>query len=185
MEHTEITLPAELSPILSHSHIAQAQMQWVTGDAVPQPYGKLLVHDHDMTSALEAFHHGPISLEVLRSESREGSYMREVVLHSEVSKQPVEYGVIEILLDSFPEDIRPLILGGEIPLGRILNESGMPYYSEPQGFFHIHEEGLRSVFPASSSGGILYGRYNHLIRGDHAQILARIIEILPLVGSSS
>ena len=182
MDETAITLPAELSPILDHSQMAGAPMSWVDGGAVPQPYGRLLVHDHDMTSELERFHGSPLTLEVLRFKHDGSVYLREVVLHAGGSGEPVEYGVIEILLDSFPAELRPLILGGEVPLGRILNDSGMRYHSEPQGFFHVPEADLGAVFPGSTGGANLYGRYNHLIRADGSRVLAKIIEILPSAG---
>lgn len=183
MESTSPTLPAELSPILARSHIAETPMHWIGGGQVPPPYQGLLVHDHDMTSALEGFHAEPISLEILQSEQDGELYLREVVLHAATSGKPVEYGVIEILLDSFPEDLRPLILDGHLPLGQILNESGLPYRSEPQGFFSVLAADLADLadlFPASAGGEILYGRYNHLIRADNSKTLAKILEILPL-----
>ena len=155
-------------------------MRWIDGSEMPQPYRRLLVHDHDMTSELQNFHDDSISLEVLRWLRKENTYMREVILHASTSGQPVEYGVIEILLDSFPLDLHPPILEAHLPLGGILNDSGLPYHSEPQGFFAFPEAGLTGVFPGPPCGGILYGRYNHLVRPDHSKILAKIIEILPV-----
>lgn len=180
MESTSPTLPTELSPILARSHIAKTPMHWIGGDTVPPPYEGLLVHDHDMTSALEEFHAEPISLEVLQSEQGGELYLREVVLHTATSGKPVEYGVIEILLDTFPEDLRPLILDGHLPLGQILNESGLPYRSEPRGFFSVPAADLADLFPASAGGEILYGRYNQLIHAENSKTLAKILEILPL-----
>ena len=42
----------------------------VEGDAVPEPYCGLLVHRGDMTSRLEAFHHGSIVLEAWRQDDK-------------------------------------------------------------------------------------------------------------------
>lgn len=174
------TLPAELSPILKRSHIAETALHWVDSNTVPAPYQELLVHDHDMTSALEGFHGEPIALEILQSEQHDDLYLREVVLHGASSGRPVEYGVIEILLDSFPDDLRQLILDGLLPLGQILNESGLPYRSEPQGYFSVPSDDLGHLFPQSPGGENLYGRYNHLILAENSKPLAKIIEILPI-----
>ena len=51
------------------------------------------------------------------------------------SGRAVEYGAIQIFLDRFAEPWRSQILGEHLPLGRILNESGMHYTSCPSGYF--------------------------------------------------
>lgn len=172
------TLPAELAPILPGSRLGDAPLGWLPAAEVPEPFHRLLVHDHDMTSALERFHRDSISLKVIRSEQIDRTYLREVTLHAATDGKPVEYGLIAILLGSFPDELRPLILAGDTPLGAILNRSGLAYGSEPQGFFEVPENRLSSTFPRTSGGANLYGRYNHLVRAD-GTCLARIIEILP------
>jgi chorismate-pyruvate lyase len=131
-----------------------------------------------MTSELAAFHGEAIRLEVLKGERHPHCHLREVVLHAATSGTPVEYGVIEILLDAFPATLHADILSGAKPLGTLIVEAKLPFHSEPQGFFTIPAEAIAKIFPQSSGGENLYGRYNHLIRGD-GSCLARIIEILP------
>lgn len=175
------TLPAELSPILAASLLGATPLAWLPAAEVPAPYQQLLVHDHDMTSELAGYHQSPISLTVLQSRQTENIYFREVTLHA-ATGAPVEYGLIEILLASFPAEIRPLILAGGTPLGTILTTSALPFRSEPQGFFTIPADVLRTVFPNSATGAKLFGRYNHLICGE-STCLARILEILPPLDS--
>ena len=179
MDTATPTLPEELSPILATSRLGSTPLSWVAADQVIPPFRDLLVHDRDMTSALERFHGDSITLEVLHSKHHDDTYLREVTLHAAASGSPVEYGLIEILLDSFPSDLRPEILAGETPLGAILNQSGLGYRSHPQGFFTVPKPALNGIFPQSSGGELLYGRYNHLIRKDTSACLARILEILP------
>ncbi len=167
-----------LAPLLATSHLGAVPLSWIPATEVPQPYQQLLVHDHDMTSKLAGFHHDSISLSVLRSRQTGNIYFREVTLHAATTGAPVEYGLIEILLDSFPTELRPLILAGDTPLGAILTTSGLDFRSEPQGFFTIPADVLREVFPKSSTGAKLFGRYNHLVCGE-STCLARILEILP------
>lgn len=176
------TLPAELSPILADSLLGAVHLAWLSASEVPAPYQQLLVHDHDMTSELAGFHQDSISLTVLQSRQTGNIYFREVTLHAATSRSPVEYGLIEILLDSFPAELRPLILAGDMPLGAILTTSGLDFRSEPQGFFTIPADVLGTIFPKSPTGAKLYGRYNHLICGE-STCLARILEILPPLDS--
>jgi hypothetical protein len=168
----------ELSPILAASLLGSTTLSWIPAAEIPQPYQKLLVHDHDMTSELAAFHGDSISLTVLRSQLDDPIYLREVTLHAATSGNTVEYGLIEILLGSFPPELCSRILAGDTPLGAILTTSGLPFHSEPQGFFTVPAQVLDSIFPHSPSGKILFGRYNHLV-GDDSNIFARILEILP------
>ena len=177
------TLPSALSVLLATSHLGVAPLTWIPATEIPQPYQKLLVHDHDMTSELAAFHGDSISLTVLHSQLDDPIYLREVTLHAAATGTTVEYGLIEILLGSFPPELRSRILAGDTPLGSILITSGLPFRSEPQGYFTVPAQVLDSIFPHSPTGKILFGRYNHLV-GDDSNIFARILEILPLTPDS-
>ncbi|MDE0836729.1 MAG: hypothetical protein OSA84_10300 [Akkermansiaceae bacterium] len=179
METTAPILDPVLAPILAGSELGDTPLAWISSTRVPPPFHRLLVHEHDMTSELASFHSDTISLHVLHSQTVEDTHLREVTLHAEASGNCVEYGLIAILLNSFPKELHPRILAGDTPLGAILNESKLTYHSEPQGFFTIPAGTLRKIFPQSPSGEILYGRYNYLIQND-GSCLARILEILPL-----
>jgi hypothetical protein len=48
----------------------------------------------------------------------------------------------------------------------------------PQGFFRLPDSHLRGIFPPAAGGGMLFGRYNHLVH-EAGHCLARIFEILP------
>ncbi len=132
-----------------------------------------------MTSELAGFHGDSITLQVLHVRQSDDVYLREVILRTAAAGTAIEYGIIEILLDSFPAELRSKILAGDTPLGAILNDSGLGYCSEPQGFFTVPSQALLEVFPQSPAETVLYGRYNHLVRKDNTACLARILEILP------
>ena len=172
------TLAAELTPFLKGSLLDGVELTWIPGDQVPQPQRDLLVHDRDMTTSLGEFHADTIALTVLRSEYREPLYRREVTLDTTVHRHAVEYGLIAIHLDAFPDELGARVLAEDTPLGTILNESGRPYISHPQGFYTVPGTALASIFPASSGGANLHGRYNQLL-WDDGTCLARILEILP------
>ena len=96
----------------------------VSGDAVPEPYRALLVHERDMTRTLEQHHGGAIHLRVLSSHQAGEAYWRESVLELDGSDRAVEFGAIKIHLDRFPEPWRTQILEEHLPLGGILNADG-------------------------------------------------------------
>ena len=147
-------------------------------EELPQPARHLLVHSRDMTTRLERYHRSPINLKALYISMEPHSYFREVVLLSENSGKPVEYGAIEIHLDAFPENMRGKIKDGKHPLGGLLVEHEFPFVSKPQTFFsvmsdeHIQKQ-LELPTPLT-----LYGRANLLCTEDGTP-LAHIVEILP------
>ena len=137
------------------------------------------MHSGDMTSRLEALHGSAIQLEVLKSEhSVDALYSREVLLRSALSGRAVEYGAIQIFLNAFEPSVRARILEGRIPLGGILNSSGMLYYSEPQAFFFVQKGRRLAGLLEVESSARLYGRCN-VLRGGGGEMLARIVEVVP------
>jgi hypothetical protein len=146
---------------------------------LPTDAAKLLVHDGDMTSRLEALHSDRICLDVLNCVvGDDGGYYREVVLRKVSDSFAVEYGVIEIVLSGFESRLRAEITEGKVPLGGILNRENISYFSEPQCFFGVIPNAWMQVsFGVRPSVG-LYGRCNILKSGD-GNVLARIVEVLP------
>ena len=153
------------------------QHEILDGPAVPEPYRGLLVHDGDMTSRLEEFHHAPMTLRVLHREQDGDAYRREVLLCAKDSGLPVEYGAIEIHLDAFAPDLRSQILEGHLPLGGLLNGHGVRYRSEPRAFIKLAPDSQLNALFATDPKNPLYGRCNVLL-GEHGETLARIVEVL-------
>jgi chorismate-pyruvate lyase len=177
--------PALLDPLSRFHPAEEAEFESVSPEGLSSEMRRLLVHGGDMTSRLEALHGSAIRLEVLKSEhAGEALYSREVLLRSASSGRAVEYGAIQIFLDAFEPAVRTKILEGRIPLGGILNSSGMRYYSEPQAFFFVRKgRRLAGLLEVESSAG-LCGRCN-VLRGEGGETLARIVEVVPPVPPGS
>ena len=150
----------------------------VLGNDVPEPYRTLLVHERDMTRTLEHFHRGRIHLRVLSSRREGDVYWRESVLEVDDPLRMAEYGAIQIFLDRFPEPWRSQILGEHLPLGGILNSSGMAYTSRPSAYFRCYPDAFISAALRLVGSPVLYGRRNTLSGGEGLP-LAEIVEILP------
>ena len=166
----------EIQDLLACENLRDLQFHWVDPEEVEDPYRELLCHQRDMTSTLARFHGGKVSLKVFQESSDRECYVREVLL--KVDDKPVEYGLIRIFLENFPEELRTEIIGGGKPLGAILNDSGLQYLSEPGGFLKIPGETFEPDFFPTACSKFLFGRYNSLLSEDR-KVLARIIEILP------
>jgi len=172
----------EMSPetvaFLKSSPVGPEDLEWLSGDEIPEPYRSLLVHDDDMTSTLERFHGSPIWLDVLRVGPHGKRYVREVVLWRERDRRPVEYGMLEADIEAYPEALRPAVLAGERPLGFLLNDANVAFRSNRLGLFRVAVECTAGLLPQGTGGEFRYGRYNELLTAE-GRSLAKIIEILP------
>jgi len=154
-------------------------VEFIEGEAMPQPYRSLLVHRNDMTPTLREHHGSEITLEVIDSETSENYVMRQVVLRRTSDNAPVEYGAIGIQLDAFPPHVKELIREGKRPLGGILGSEGVPHTSAPRAWFSIEADEHTGDLLRVQPGTKLYGRSNTLVHPDGI-IFADIVEILPL-----
>ncbi len=152
----------------------------VDGEAVPEPYKTLLVHQDDMTPTLEKFHRCPIHLQVLGRRGKGDVYFREVILRLDGTNQPVEFGAIKINLALFPAAAREQIRREYLPLGHILAECNIPHTSRPSGFLRLASDKLINEVLGLTGANVLYGRRNTLF-DPQQRPLAEIVEILPPV----
>ena len=148
---------------------------------VPEPYKRLLVHERDMTSTLEAAFNQKIHLKVLQKSIKENILIRQVLLVLDQDHSPVEFGVIKIYLDSFSYSAKQVILEGEQPLGAVLHKYQIKYSSSPIAFFRVKPDQLiNQWFEGQVEGNNLYGRQN-VLRNSQQEKIAEILEILPTI----
>ena len=153
-------------------------IEQITGEEVPEPYRELLVHTTDMTPTLEKFHGDRIYLNVISRQTRGDYYFREVILLTQRTRQPVEFGAIKINLALVSSPARRLILEEQEPLGTILNEFKIPHSSRPKAFVRIQADPFIKGALQLSGEQVLYGRRNTLFDAQQ-RVLAEIVEILP------
>ena len=146
---------------------------------IPMPYRALLVHEDDMTITLERHFGGRVVLRALSTFTSGAWYSRRVLLVQEYSGRPVEMGAIRMKLDAFGARLKKQILRNEVPLGRILRDSGFKYVSHAMAFLAITPNPeMMGVFWMREPR-TLYGRRTEIVR-DGTRI-GDIVEILPLV----
>jgi chorismate-pyruvate lyase len=150
----------------------------VAGEAVPQPYRQLLVHEDDMTPTLERHHGERIHLRVIGRQLNGDSLSRLVVLTLNDSLKPVEFGAIVIHLEHFPAEAREAILECRRPLGTILADYAVRHASRPRAFLRVSSDPLIKGAMELTGAEPLYGRRNQLFTADD-RVLADVVEILP------
>ncbi len=165
--------------VYARSGVELPRVKAIDPGDIPLPYRSLLVHEIDMTLTLERHFGGRVSLRPLSTFALGPWYFRRVLLAQEYTGRPVEMGAIRIKLTAFPDRIRRQILKNDVPLGRLLRDSGVPYQSRPRLFL--------SVKPNPEMMGVfwmrepktLYGRRTEMIR--NGVKIGDIVEVLPLV----
>ena len=179
-EHSEAarSLVHPLDAFYSRSGLALPPLEAIDGEAMPEPYKSLLVHERDMTSTLEGFHQRRVRLNLIGRQVSGSDYFREVVLVLDDGGEPVEFGAIHIHLNRFEAKVRDLILAAQLPLGRILNDNQLAYVSRPKAFLRLASDRTIDRLLALRGAHILFGRRNTL-SDSVGRPLAEIVEILP------
>lgn len=167
-----------LSEFYARTSLALPRMEVIPGDAVPEPYRALLVHERDMTSTLERFHGGEICIHALSSEQRDDGYFREVILCRASDDAPVEFGANCVNLGLFTPEARGMILQEKVPLGRILKDHAIPHMIRVACFFRVEPDDLICRALKLSAPVTLYGRQAVLCNAAQQQ-LSQVVEILP------
>lgn len=174
-------LPSTLQAFIQDScHLPSSAFHALAPSALPQPAQRLLVHTHDMTSTLAAFHESPLRVEILqaRTHPTENFYLREVFLRTTATDAIVEYGVIAIALDQFTPEQQNAIASAQAPLGALLHRFAIPFISSPIGFFSIRASALAATPLRPLAITACHGRFNRLNKPT-GEPLAWIVEILP------
>ena len=167
-----------LDEFYARSGLNLPPLDQVDGEAVPEPYKTLIVHERDMTSTLENFHKAGIHLRLVSRQQRGDEYFREVVLVLDGSEKPVEFGAIKINLALFPTAAREAILQERFPLGHLLKDFAIDYQSRPKAYLRLASDKTINQLLKLSGAQILFGRRNTLLN-PAGESLAEIVEILP------
>ncbi|MBI3862010.1 MAG: hypothetical protein HY290_08945 [Planctomycetia bacterium] len=96
------------------------QAEHVPSALTPEPYKRLLVHEHHMTVTMEDFHRTQVLVKVLERRLDGDVYSRKILLERADDGRIVQFGVVRFDLAVVLPDVRAEILSERTPLGRIL-----------------------------------------------------------------
>lgn len=109
----------------------------VPAEQVPEPYHRLLVHEHHMTVTVEEYHGDLVDVVVLDERRIGESYARRILLALQQSRQIVQFGLVRIHFQYCSEAVRDEIVSKKTPLGRILINHNVLRRIEPTAFLRI------------------------------------------------
>lgn len=136
---------------------------------VAEPFVQLLVHHEHMTRTLEAYHRGPVQLDVLRHEHHGDDYRRMILLRRADNGAVVEFGIVRIHLQYVKPMVREDIVARKQPLGSILIRHNVLRRIEPRWFLRFSRDAAVAAYFAET-GSELYGRLGIIHYDGHPAI---------------
>jgi hypothetical protein len=138
------------------------QFDYLPGDAMPDPYHSLLVHQHHMTVTVEKHHGDLVDVRILARRHQGPSYARKIVLALQKTGKIVQFGIVRINLDFCSPEVRERIVAGGTPLGRILIEHNVLRRIELTAFLRIDASPAQMAWFGRSGRATLYGRLGYI-----------------------
>lgn len=130
----------------------------VASALVPEPFKRLLVHEHHMTVTMEAFHRSSVVVKVLDRQLDGEIYSRKIVLETSDAARAVQFGIVRFDLSVVLPDVRKEILSEQTPLGRILINYNVLRHIDLGAVLQLTAgRGLAEIF-GCQPGQVTYGR---------------------------
>lgn len=109
--------PADKPLYLSAEHVAR--------ESTPQPYHRMLVHEHHMTITMESYHDCSVEVQVVESKFVGDLYCRKILLNKQGLDQNVQFGIVRFNFEYVTDSVREQIESESIPLGRVLIQNNV------------------------------------------------------------
>lgn len=114
---TELQALFDLFP---EEHPLVARAEHIPSSQTPEPYKKMLVHEHHMTVTMESYHGTSVDVRVLDQKLEDEMYCRKILLLKSGTENVVQFGIVRFNFQYVTREVKDQILGGQIPLGRVL-----------------------------------------------------------------
>src|SRR5262249_14115381 len=109
----------------------------VAAQRMPEPYHRLLVHQHHMTVTVEKHHGDLVDVVVLERRLEGNTYARKILLALQQTGPIVQVGLVRIRLEYCSAAVRRAVLAQDTPLGRILIRHNVLRRIEPTAFLRV------------------------------------------------
>ncbi len=130
----------------------------VCEEDLPKDARALLVHQNHMTIAQQEFHGEPVGVKVLWPVQNGTVYARKSLLFLPSTGRVVQFNIMSIDLDFCTEEMKPEIVAGSIPLGKILIDHNVLRRVSRHGLLCIEpNQEIREVFRLAQTTPV-YGR---------------------------
>lgn len=159
-----------------------ADAEHVASEMLPEPYRRMLAHNHHMTVTMESYHDCKVDVRILDRRLDGDFYSRKIVLLKSGTEQPVQFGIVRFDLSYVTPIVREEILGGLKPLGRVLIDHNVLRHIDLGAVLRLQAGPSLARYLQMPEGGTTYGRLATIFCNRHAAV--DLLEITaPLMAS--
>jgi hypothetical protein len=153
----------------------------VPSETLPQPYRRMLAHNHHMTVTMESYHGCSVDVRILNQELKGDFYNRKIVLLKGGTDTVVQFGLVRFDLSYVTQSVRDELLAGQKPLGRVLIDHNVLRHIDLGAVLRIVAGPALARILQMREGGITYGRLATIFCNRHPAVdLLEIPAPLPL-----
>ena len=152
----------------------------VPSETLPEPYRRMLAHNHHMTVTMESYHGCPVDVRILDRRLDGDYYNRKIVLLKSGTETVVQFGFVRFDLTYVTSSVRDEILGGQKPLGRVLIDHNVLRHIDLGAVLRLTAGPSLARALNMAPGGITYGRLATIFCNRHPAVdLLEITAPLP------
>lgn len=130
----------------------------IPSSTTPEPYRTMLVHEHHMTLAMEQYHGGPATVEVLDRKLEGDVYSRMILLRKPMTEEPIQFGLVRFNFQYVTGPVREEILAEQIPLGRVLIQHNVLRHIDLGAILEVSAGPGLARLLQMPEGALTYGR---------------------------
>lgn len=158
-----------------------ADAEHVPSETLPEPYRRMLAHNHHMTVTMESHYGCPVDVRILDRRLEGDFYNRKIVLLKAGTETVVQFGIVRFDLGYVTQSVRDEILGGHKPLGRVLIDHNVLRHIDLGAVLRVTAGPSLARVLQMPQGGITYGRLATIFCNRRAAVdLLEIPAPLPL-----
>ncbi len=142
----------------------------VPSASLPEPYGRMLAHNHHMTVTMESYYHCPVDVRILDRRTDGNVYSRKIVLVKSGTDSVVQFGIVRFDLSYVKPHVREQILAGDKPLGRILIENNVLRAVDLGAVLRLVAGPPLARYLQTTPGQVTYGRLATIFCNRHPAV---------------
>lgn len=147
-----------------------ADGEHVAPDTVPEPYRRMLSHNHHMTVAMELYHRSAVDVRILERRLDGDFYNRKILLFRAGTETVVQFGIVRFDLSYLTQTVRDEILAGEKPLGKVLIDHNVLRHIDVGAVLRISAGPALARYLQMPVGGVTYGRLATIFCNRHPAV---------------
>lgn len=160
-----------------------ADAEHVASQMLPEPYRRMLAHNHHMTVTMESYHGSPVDVRILDRRLDGDYYNRKIVLLKSGTDTVVQFGLVRFDLSYVTQAVRDEIIDGQKPLGRVLIDHNVLRHIDLGAVLRVTAGPSLAKYMQMPEGAVTYGRLATIFCNRHPAVdLLEITAPLPLEG---